>query len=190
MLISHDLAENGVFQALSENYPSTIEHFRDCLPAQIPPKSRPNLPNIRPKWRVGRSLAKTMALSQILTSQWQESPWDKILISQLQYSLLITTPHHATRVAPSPILVSPDAISTGWHHISQQGSKRTQASGADFKPFYPYPPYAKHFLITFTPISKMIKFDLSGGWFQKLEACTAISGWHQHEPRPTTIYFQ
>ena len=39
--------------------------------------------------------------------------------------------------------------------------------------FTPIPPYAKYFLITFTLISKMIKFDLSGAdfsqWAEKLE---------------------
>ena len=56
-----------------------------------------------------------------------------------------------------------------------QGSKRAKASGADFKPFSPLPPTpsAIYFLTSFTLISKMIKFDLSGADFspraEKLE---------------------
>ena len=46
----------GVFQALSEDHPST----RGCLKACLPAQTRPNKPHTRPKWRDGGSLAKTM----------------------------------------------------------------------------------------------------------------------------------
>ncbi len=46
--------------------------------------------------------------------------------------------------------------------FNYQGLKRAKASEADFKPFLPLTPIWKYFLTSFTLISKMIKFDLSG----------------------------
>ncbi len=55
-VLAIDYLQNGVFQAISEDDPSTWGYFKDCLPAQ----TSPNKPNARPKWRDGGSLANTM----------------------------------------------------------------------------------------------------------------------------------